>query len=445
MRFGRSRRPAWALVTMAGALAVTSACSAGSLRGGGESGDSGGKVSLTFLVDNGDATVKTANQIVKDFTAANPNITVKVDTRPGGSDGDNLVKTRLSTGDMSDVFEYNSGSLFQAIKPQQNLVPLTSESWVGSLDPVFKSTVSTSDGTYGAPWGSFFSGAILYNRKVYDKLGLQVPKTWDEFMKNNAKIKSAGIDPVIQSYGDTWTSQLFVLGDYHNVAAKDPKWAEKYTANQVKYATDPNALAGFEHLQQVHDAGYVNKDFASAKLNDGLTELGQGKGAHYPMLSATLPQLYDLVPSAKQDVGVFPIPGDDPATNGLTVWSPAGVYIPKTTTGAKLEAAKKLAAFIASPAGCDSQTKAALPTAPYAVKSCKLPADVPQAIKDQQAYFGKSNGTSPALEFLSPVKGPALEQITVEVGSGIRPAKSGATRYDEDVKKQAQQLGLPGW
>ncbi len=445
MRLVRSRRPAWALVAVAGSLALSTACSAGSLRSGGDTDSSGGKVTLNFLVDNGDATVKMSQQLAKDFMAANPNITVKVDTRPGGTEGDNLVKTRLSTGDMSDVFMYNSGSLFQAIKPQQNLVPLTGESWVGDLEPTFKSTVSIGNETYGAPWGSFFAGAILYNRKVYDKLGLQVPKTWDQFMQNNAAIKKAGIDPVVQTYGDTWTSQLFVLGDFHNVAAKEPTWAEQYTANKIKYATDPTALAGFQHLQEVHDAGYLNKDFASAKLNDGLKELGDGKGAHYPMLTAVLPQLYDLAPSAKQDIGVFPIPGDDASKNGLTVWAPAGVYIPKTTSGAKLAAAKKFAAFIASPAGCDSQTKAALPTGPYALKTCKLPSDVPIAIKDQQAFFNKPNGTSPALEFLSPVKGPSLEQITVEVGSGIRSARSGAARYDEDVKKQAQQLGLKGW
>ena len=52
---------------------------------------------------------------------------------------------------------------------------------------------------------------------------------------------------------------------------------------------------------------------------------------------------------------------------------------------------------------------------------------------------------SPALEFVSPIKGPNLSQITVEVGSGIKSGKEGAALYDEDVKKQAQQLGLPGW
>jgi raffinose/stachyose/melibiose transport system substrate-binding protein len=78
------------------------------------------------------------------------------------------------------------------------------------------------------------------------------------------------------------------------------------------------------------------------------------------------------------------------------------------------------------------------------VKTCKLPDDVATAVKDLSVYVD-AGAASPALEFLSPIKGPALEQITVEVGSGIRPAADGAKLYDEDVKKQAQQLGLQGW
>jgi raffinose/stachyose/melibiose transport system substrate-binding protein len=60
-------------------------------------------------------------------------------------------------------------------------------------------------------------------------------------------------------------------------------------------------------------------------------------------------------------------------------------------------------------------------------------------------YFEQDGSTAPALEFLSPIKGPLLEQITVEVGSGIRSAADGAALYDEDVRKQALQLGVEGW
>jgi raffinose/stachyose/melibiose transport system substrate-binding protein len=429
-------------VIAAGSLAL-SACSAGSLGSSDEGGD--GKVSLSFLVDNADQTVKTANQLAKDFSAKNPDITVKVETRPAGTDGDNIVKTRLSTGDMSDVFMYNTGSLFQAIAPQKNLVPLDDQSFVGQLDKNFSSTVTADGKVYGAPWGGFMAGGILYNKPVYAKLGLQIPKTWAEFMANNAKIKAGGVAPVIQTYQETWTSQLFILGDFYNVAAAEPDFADKYTKNQVKYGTSAAAKAGFEHLQAVHDAGYLNKDFASAKLPDGLRELAEGKGAQYPILSSTLAQLIADNPGKENDIGLFPIPGDDAAKNGLTVWAPAGVYIPTSATGAKLDAAKKFVGFIASPDGCASQTTASTPTGPYGVKGCALPADVPQAVKDMQTYIDKPGGSSLALEFLSPVKGPSLEQICVEVGSGIRKADAGAARYDEDVRKQAQQLGLAGW
>ena len=112
---------------------------------------------------------------------------------------------------------------------------------------------------------------------------------------------------------------------------------------------------------------------------------------------------------------------------------------------AKLDAAKKFVAFLASVPGCDAITKANGATGPYLIKGCKLPDDVPAGVADLLPYFQSNGTTAPALEFVSPVKGPNLSQITVEVNSGIRSPEEGAALYDEDVKKQAQQLGLPGW
>jgi len=429
-------------VALLAAASVLAACG-----GLGETADEGsdenGKVTISWLVDNSEQTLKPAEALGKAFTASNPNITVKIETRPQGGDGDNVVKTRLATGEMTDVFMYNSGSLFQALSPEKNLVPLTDQAWVNQLEDAFKPTVSANEQLYGAPFGGSIGGGVLYNRKVYEQLGLEVPKTWTEFMANNAKLKAEGVAPVIQTYQETWTSQLLVLANHHNVAAADPGWAEKYTANQAKFSQDP-ALEGFQRLEAVHKAGFENKDYRSAKFDEGLRELATGKGAHYPMLTVAVGNIATANPQEIGDIGFFAQPGDDAAKNGLTLWLPAGVYIPKTTEGAKLDAAKKFAAFVASKEGCDVQTKAFTPSGPYMTKGCTLPDDVPQAIKDLQPYVDAGSVT-PALEFVSPVKGPALEQITVEVGSGLRSAKDGARLYDQDVKKQAQQLGLEGW
>ncbi len=425
----------------AGALAL-SACSAGSL-GSSSSSGSAGSVTITMLVDNGDATVKTANGIAEAYNATNSGVTLKIETRAQGTDGDNAVKTKLATGDMSDLFAYNSGSLMQALDPGKNLVPLTSEPYMGNVSASFKTAVTSGSEQYGVPLGQATGGGILYNKKVFAQLGLSVPKTWADFMANNAKIKAAGIDPVIQTYGDTWTSQLFVLADYYNVQASQSDWATQYTANKAKYVDQP-AIKGFQRLEDVFKAGYLNKDFASAKNAQGLQALVKGTGAQYPMLTFTVSAYVSMSATAKDDIGFFAQPGDDASKNGLTAWTPGGIYIPTTTKGAKLDAAKKFLAWFATPAGCDAQTKAVTPTGPYMIKGCTLPSSLPVAVTDMQKYFDAGN-VAPALEFVSAIKGPNLEKITVEVGSGITSAADGAKRYDEDVKKQAQQLGLPGW
>ncbi|ACQ81865.1 extracellular solute-binding protein family 1 [Beutenbergia cavernae DSM 12333] len=440
----RTRRGALgALVAVAGGALVLAGCSSGGGGGGGGEGEDEA-VSITVLVGNTETDLLVNEALVEAFTAEHPNIEVELETRPGGTEGDNIVKTRLSTGDMPDAFVYNSGSLFQAINPVQNLVDLSDEPFVDNVDESFWPVVSVDDTIYGAPAGVLSSGGIMYSIPIYEELGLEVPTTWDAFMENNDAIAEAGYTPVIQSYQETWTSQVLMLGDFHNVAAEYPDFAEEYTANETSYGTNPAGLRSFEKLQEVHDAGYLNEDFASATFNDGLAMLATGEGAHYPMLTGALANIKANHPENVDDVGFFAIPGEDAETNGATVWLPAGWYIPTTTEGAQLEAAKEWVNFIASAAGATAEVEAVGANGPYLLNDYTLPDDVPRMVQDLQVYVDEGAMT-PALEFLSPIKGPSLEQITVEIGSGIRSAADGAALYDEDVEKQAQQLGLEGW
>lgn len=401
-------------------------------------------VTLTYLVDESQATQDTAHALADAYMALHPNVTINIEVRPGGTEGDNIVKTRLATGDMTDVFWYNSGSLLQALKPTETLVDLSGEPFIANIQEAFLPTVSQGGQIFGVPSGTAMGGGILYNKKIYEQLGLSVPKTWEEFAANNEAIKAAGITPVIQTYGDTWTSQLFVLADFYNVAQAVPTFADDYTANKAKYATTPAAMAGFEHLAEGFEKGWYQKDFATDKFDQGLNLLANGQGAHYPMLTFALSAIAANWPDLVNDIGFFAQPGTDAAKNGATIWMPAGTYIPKTTTGEKLAVAKDFLAFIASTAGVDAVNAKVQPPGPYMIKGATLPDTVVTAVKDLAAYVDSGNN-GPALEFVSPVKGPSLEQITVAVGSGQMTPEEGAAAYDQDVEKQAKQLGLPGW
>lgn len=429
------------LVATVGVVALTvplAACS-----GGGDSND--GSVEITYLTQSDEPNTAAGKALIAAFEKKNPDISVKLDTQPGGTEGDNLMKTKLSTGSMADVFHYNSGSLLQALNPDTSLVDLSDEEWVGDLTDDFKAVVSTDKGFYGAPWGTSFAGAVLYNKPLYEKLGLEVPKTWDEFISNSETIKSEGdgVAPILQSYGDTWTSQLFVLGDFANVTAQDPGWAEAYTANEAKYVDEP-AFAGFAHTAEAFEKGLLNEDFSSMTNAQAMDALANGTGAQYPMLSASIATIQQNDPDKVDDIGVFALPAADEADTAITIWQPNAIYIAKTAEGDKLEAAKKFVAFANSSEGCDVQNDTGSAAGPFVTTTCTLPDDAPALIDDIQAYFD-SEATGSALEFLSPIKGPNLENITVAVGSGITSPEEGAAQYDDDVKKQAQQLGLSGW
>jgi raffinose/stachyose/melibiose transport system substrate-binding protein len=399
---------------------------------------------ITFQSENGEASRLKWDALSEAYMKANPDVTVKVNYVPGGVEGDALLKSQLASGTAPDVFVYNVGALLQAIDPVRNLVNLKNEPWMKTVNTGFIPSATGADGgIYAAPFGTAMGGGILYNKRIYSKLNLKIPLTWKEFMANNAKIKKAGLVPVINSFKDSWTTQLFVLGDHFNVAAAMPGFEKKFTNNKIVLANNKATLAGFSYLEQIRKAGYTNKDAAATTFAKALEYLALGKGAHYPMLSAGIDTIVSNFPTKAPDIGFFAQPGTSAKSNGATIWMPAGVYIPKTTK--VLEEAKKFVAWTVSKESFQVQNKTVPPSGPYFVKGAPVSGNLTGVFTDLYNYMQKKGASYPALEFLTPVKGPNLSQICVEIGTGQKSAIQGAKSYQKDLQKQSKQLGLPGW
>jgi len=421
---------------------ILAGCSGGNEETSGSSGSSNseGTIELTMLM--GETANTPGFQAVVKAIEEELNIKTKVELHPGGPEGENIMKTRLATGDMADLTIFNSGSLLKTLNPEQHFVDLTNEPFMDKVMDSYKEVVSENGKVFGIPSSSSQVGAWLYNKKIYEELGLSVPKTWDELMANNEKIKESGKTAVIGSYATSWTSQLILLADYYNVQAQEPNFAKDYTAGKAKYATSQAALQGFEKLQEVGEKGYLNEDFNATTYDQGIQMLAEGKGAHYPMLTQALPIIAENYPDKVNDIGVFPQPSDHPDVNGFTTWMPSAVLINNKTE--HLEAAKKWLEFFISPEGLEIYASKAKNIGPFVIEGAAIPDDAYAAVKEMMPYFEEGK-VAPALEFVSPIKGANLPQITQQVGGSITPAKEGAEMYDKDVEKQAQQLGLEGW
>lgn len=355
------------------------------------------------------------------------------------------VLARAATGELNGLVEFHSGANLNSISPAQNFQSVDGEDFLNNLEDIYLKSVTFDGKAYGVPIMPVYAGGIAYNKKIYDQLGLSVPKTWDDFLKNCTAIKTAGITPVIGSFEVTSTAQMFWLTDFYNVHTAYPQFEADYTANKVRLKELPVYVKSFQKMLDVVKNGYYNTDYLSTNRDIALEMLAEGKGAHYSVLTRELVNVIAKnYPEYIDDIGFFATPGDDADKTGITVWMPHSWYIAKNTDAQMTQACKLWMDFVTTQEGLAPYFEAQPLAGPVMVKNISYPSDMADCVSDAISYYDAGNWY-PAQEFVTPIKGTSVTNICVEVGMGSLTAEEAAQKIDDDNAKVALQLGLPGW
>jgi raffinose/stachyose/melibiose transport system substrate-binding protein len=264
----------------------------------------------------------------------------------------NVLKTKLNSGEGTDIFAGQSGKSDLKVQydVEKNAVDLTGEEWVKRQDPLATEMVSLNGKVYGQEiWDTIASNYFIinYNKTIFEKLGLSVPKTYAEFKAACDKIKAAGITPIYEPISDGWHHVLWFPMDGPRFEELEPGLAAKLNANTVKFADDKNMLTALQQLQELYTAGYFGDNAMSDTYADTNKQLASGKYAMSLTTLTTPVSIEKDYPDVKATTfGFFPIPLVD---NQLAPGHPAGpskfVY-----SGSKhITEAKQYLAFLAQP------------------------------------------------------------------------------------------------
>ena len=365
-------------------------------------------------------------------------ITVDIEYRMGGDDGNNLVRTRIATGEIPDLLAYNSGSLMKMLNPSENFIDFTDDPLVyDRLSETFKQSTGDANGVYGVPLRCAGAGGVLYSRSMYEKYGLEVPETWEDFLANCEVLKENGEIACFGAFGTPWPIVVPVFADNANVLAQEPDFAEKLNAGESWYATTPAALRSFEKLAELYP--YYNEDMMAATYDEGCEAIAEGTVGHWFMLTSALATIKDIYgDEAAEDVGFFAVPADNAEDTSLTVWSADGLYGNKNSE--KVEDIKRFMEFYISDEAIDAYTQAEAPTGPYEIKGYTLPDTVLKAVSvDMQKYFDEEK-TALAMEFMTSLSGNDVG-IFDNCTSGLITPEEAAKQYDDELKLSAQQQG----
>lgn len=123
----------------------------------------------------------------------------------------------------------------------------------------------TYDGkSYGIPFrinGKFF----VYNTEMFNKLGLEKPKTWDEFMTVLETLKQNGITPI--GFGNIypWAGCHYLTGLNQKFVAQDVRLKD-YNPKTGEF-TDPGYIKALEYFKSINDKGYFIEGVNSTEHN----------------------------------------------------------------------------------------------------------------------------------------------------------------------------------
>ena len=156
------------------------------------------------------------------YHAQHPNVTIKITVLENEAFKAKLT-TAMQAGKPPDVFQSWGGGTMQE-QAQAGLIKDITEptkSWIGTLNPAGVKLYQIDGKQYGIPYNLGVVG-VWYNKKLFKQAGIDgPPSTWDEFLGDVQKLKSAGITPLAVGEKDKWPGMFWWANLSLRIAGKD--------------------------------------------------------------------------------------------------------------------------------------------------------------------------------------------------------------------------------
>jgi len=182
----------------------------------------------------------------------------------------------LSSSNPPDIFYSWEGGRAKEIIDNGFAADLTAYyakyGWDKSLNPASVTLATFGDKKYFVPT-EIGASVVWYRKDLYEKLGLTVPKTWDELMANAAKAKAAGIAPFMLANQKKWPSQFMWSAILVNKYGLDTY--DGLIGNKIPW-TDPRAVDVTAMMKKMADDGWFEPSFNSIDVGPAMVPWTQG-------------------------------------------------------------------------------------------------------------------------------------------------------------------------
>jgi raffinose/stachyose/melibiose transport system substrate-binding protein len=369
---------------------------------------------------------------------------IKLDVQVFPNPFEQNVLAKWASGDRPDILFFHAiGNWLVQLNPDKNLIPLDNEPFVKRTIPGLLNRAGSYHGhKYAAVINYPFLDGLFYNRQVFAKYGLKVPRNYADVIKvcNQLKQKAPDVSPVYMGGGDQWPLQVFAFMMWNDAIKKNPNLIAGLNTAKVKF-TNPPFVWGIQAEKNLQNAGCLNKDILTATYTGEQKNLIDGKTAMVFQGSWIVQGLIDSYGIGKVNKLVG-FAGVSRSTD-VASWQTVGVgnlYLPKTGDADKEAAAKKFIDFATGP---DYRIYLAESHQFPVLKGFPNPPGIAKPLIQANQWFLKDS-VPQYQQTLQAAYGP-FETFLQEMIAGKTDAKGVAQQLQDEFDKSAKQVGLPGF
>lgn len=275
-----------------------------------------GKITLKVLADTGEEDVM--KTFVPMYEKMYPNVKVDIQFLAW----DDELKTNANTAsspNAPDVFQGAQGYTLDSVLVKNKLIRSLADvakvyDWENTYgDSTLSEFKWTADGKsfgsgdiYGmAPVSSMVG--VYYNKAKLKQLGLQVPTSYDEFIKALATVKKAGQVPLVT--GGATTSDLYHMFGAVQGGTVNPQDVRDWTAGKSGSTfVDPINEAAMTTMQKWSQQGYFEPGFSGVSRDAAVSQFANGTGVFMIEGSWEAPPIMKVNPTG---FGFFATPPGD--------------------------------------------------------------------------------------------------------------------------------------
>jgi multiple sugar transport system substrate-binding protein len=312
----RGLRTTAAAATAVLLLAALTACGSD-----GSSGDDGGDgpVELTYWTHTHPPMIDLNKELVAEYEAKNPNVTIKYEQIPNNEFGTKML-TALSNGSGPDIINMDDSALRGEYIPKDLLAPIDPAAFgKASVEEIEADYVpGTLDGAkgkdgqlYGVP-SEFNATAFAINKAHFADAGLDPanpPETWDEVAEAGKKLVAKGHEGFnfVYLHSGWYSQQLQTLLNETGGSIL----TEDGTQSALDQPESVEALQIWSDLINKDKVG--NADTASREATVPFDDFASGRRSMTMIYPWAVDQLKADNPDVFKDVEVVPLPQVDPA------------------------------------------------------------------------------------------------------------------------------------